>query len=69
MSSVSNLNEGRRVDANIVLIDAVIQNNTVVDEFLTELWLITVAMVLIHRYLIGLHDVEIFSLHLGTQNF
>lgn len=69
MSSVSNLNEGRRVYTYIVLIDTVIQNNTVVDEFFTELWLITVAVVLIHRYLIGLHDVEILSLHLSTQNF
>lgn len=69
MPSISNLDKGRRVYANVMLVNAVIQNNSIVNELFTKLWLITVTMVLIHRYFIGLHNVQVFCLHFSTKNF
>lgn len=57
MFAISNFELRERVSADVVGVDGVGENGLVVDELFTELREVRVAVVLKHRYLVGLDDV------------
>lgn len=65
--SVSDFQKGRCEDANVVLIDGIVEDKFVVDKFLDELGFLRLGVVLIDWNLVGLNEVEKLSLDFCPQ--
>ena len=66
--AVSNLDEGGGLYADVLLVDGVIENQFVVDEFFNELGFFYLSVVLVDGYFVGLDEVEVFFLDLGAED-
>lgn len=66
--AVSDLDEGGGLNADVLLVDGVVENEFVVDKLFDELGFFELSVVLVDRYFVGLDEVEIFFLDLGAED-
>jgi len=66
--TIPDLDECGSLDTNILMVDRIVKDKLVVNEFFDELRLSHLTVMLIDRYLVGLYKIEIFVLNLCTQN-
>lgn len=65
---ISDVQEGRSEDADVVLVDGVVQDQFVVDQFFDELGLLGLAVVLVDRNLVRLNEVEKLALNFRPES-